>query len=132
MEQSRKLIYLVIGFISLGLGVLGLFLPILPTTPFAILSAYLFSKSSERCHQWLLSQPLLGPLIINWERDGVIRLKAKIWSTSLLIPLFTYTLIFVKVSIYIKMIVTLIGLCVLTFIWTRPSKPRANENRFSN
>jgi uncharacterized protein len=124
IQNVKKILLLTLGFISLGLGILGAFLPVLPTTPFAILSAYLFSKSSKRCHQWLLNQPLLGPLIINWEKHGMIRLRAKIWSTALIIPLFSYTLIYVQVDLIIKIIVTTIGVCVLTFIWTRPSQPQ--------
>lgn len=128
LEGPKKLVFILLGFISLGLGILGIILPILPTTPFAILSAYLFSKSSLRLHRWLLRQPVLGPLIINWQDHGVIRLKAKIMSTCLIIPLFSYTLIFVPVAIWIKIIVMSIGACVLTFIWTRPSSPNKLPN----
>jgi uncharacterized protein len=123
LEGPKKILFITLGILSLGLGILGIFLPILPTTPFAILSAYLFSKSSVRLHQWLLRQPALGPLIINWQRYGVIRLKAKIMSTVFIIPLFTYTLVFVPVHPWIKIIVSMIGICVLTFIWSRPSEP---------
>lgn len=123
MKESKRIIYITIAFISLGLGFLGAFLPILPTTPFAILSAYLFSKSSPRLHAWILKSPLLGPLIQQWEQHGIIRLRAKIFSTVMIVPLFAYTLIFVNVHLVVKIIVTLIGISVLTFIWTRPSRP---------
>ena len=127
MKESRRILYLTIAFISLGLGFLGAFLPILPTTPFAILSAYLFSKSSPRLHAWLLNSPLLGPVILQWEQHGVIRKRAKIFSTLMIIPLFAYTLIFVNVHMAIKILVSLIGISVLTFIWTRPSSPRSSH-----
>jgi uncharacterized protein len=136
IKRTKNLVLLSLGFLSLFLGILGAFLPILPTTPFAILSAYLFSKSSKRCHNWLLRQPMLGPLIMNWERHGMIRLRAKIWSTTLIIPLFIYTLIYVDVALAIKIIVSLIGISVLTFIWSRPSTPQTrleeNEQVLSN
>ena len=126
VKQTKKIMFLTIGWISLLLGFIGIFLPILPTTPFAILSAWCFSKSSERLHNWLLSNRTLGPLIKDWERYGVIRMKAKILSTVMIVLLFSYTLIFVKVNLIIKSIVSLIGISVLTFIWTRPSEPVEN------
>lgn len=122
--MTKNALFIALAWLSLVLGFIGVFLPILPTTPFAILSAYLFSKSSPRLHQWLLRQPLLGPVIIEWERHGVIRMKAKIISTAMILALFSYTLIFVKVALVVKVIVTLIGLSVLSFIWSRPSTPR--------
>lgn len=102
----------------------GIFLPILPTTPFAILAAWCFSKSSERWHQWLLNHKIFGPTIRDWERDGVINPRAKALATSMIVLLFSYTLIFVKVHIVVKSIVTTIGISVLFFIWTRPSKAK--------
>lgn len=131
MKESRRILYLTIAFISLGLGFLGAFLPILPTTPFAILSAYLFSKSSPRLHAWILGSPLLGPLIQQWELYGVIRIRAKIFSTVMIIPLFIYTLVYVDVHFSVKILVTIIGISVLTFIWTRPSKPSTNYQHAS-
>lgn len=115
-------LYLFLGGLCVALGILGIFLPILPTTPFAILAAYFFSKSSEKLHQWLLDQKTLGPLIRDWEANGVIRLKAKVLATTMIVILFSYTLIFVNVHQGIKAVVTLIGIGVLTFIWTRPSQ----------
>ncbi len=120
---AKKTLFLILGFLSLFLGVLGIFLPILPTTPFALLAAYFFSKSSKKLHDWLLRQKHLGPLIQNWERHGVIRPRAKILATVTMVLLFSYTLIFVPVHWGIKALITSIGVAVLTFIWTRPSSP---------
>ena len=124
-----KYILIGLGILSVSLGIIGIFLPILPTTPFALLAAFFFSKSSDRLHKWLLDQKTLGPLIKDWQRHGVIRLKIKILATSMMIVLFSYTLIFVNVPVIIKAIISLIGICVLAFIWTRPSEKKLTNNQ---
>ena len=124
MKPLNKYLFLIIGLICMALGFLGVFLPILPTTPFMILAAFCFSKSSERLHNWLLERPHIGKLILDWQNDGVIRKKAKVASTLVIVPLFSYTLIFVQVSIFVKVLLVLIGLGVLYFIWSRPSTPK--------
>lgn len=123
LQKTRKFIFLCLGILTTLLAIVGMALPILPTTPFLILSAYFFSKSSERLHNWLLSHKLFGPIIGDWQRHGVIRLKAKIISSIMICSLFSYTLFFVDVEQWIKVIVALSGVGVLAFLLTRPGQP---------
>lgn len=114
-----KPILFVLGWISFVLGFIGAFLPILPTTPFLILSAYLFSKSSPRFHAWLLELPLAGPAIKEWGDHRVVRPRAKILCT-LMIAL-SLGIIWSSVSILkeIQILVTLILCSVLIYVLTR-------------
>jgi uncharacterized membrane protein YbaN (DUF454 family) len=59
----RQSVYLVLGIINVALGTAGIFLPLLPTTPFLLLAAFLFARSSNRWYQWLLTHPRLSPYI---------------------------------------------------------------------
>ena len=118
-----KALWIALGILSLIAGFIGVFLPLLPTTPFALLAAFCFSKGSDTLHNWLLNTKMFGPLILDWEKHGVVRLPVKRLSSAMIFFLFGYTLIFVKVAVWIKITVALIGVCVLTFIWTRPSVP---------
>ena len=80
-------------------------LPVLPTTPFVLLAAWFFSKGSKRLHAWLLSSKTFGPIILDWERHGVIRPRAKALSLTMMALLFGYTLIFVDVKPAVKIVV---------------------------
>jgi uncharacterized membrane protein YbaN (DUF454 family) len=128
LKKTSNIIYILLGFITLLLGVIGIFLPILPTTPFLLLSAFLFSKGSERLHRWLLEQPKIGPMILSWEKHKVISPKSKVLATIMIVTLFSYTIIYVSVANWIKVIVALSGVCVLLFILTRKSYPQTNSS----
>ena len=78
-----KILLTVLGLISLGLGILGIFLPVLPTTPLLLLAAALFLRSNMKLYDWLLNHPQLGPYIRNFMEHKAIPLKVKIISVSL-------------------------------------------------
>ena len=70
--------YKPLGFLFLGLAILGVFLPILPGTPFLLLSAWFFARSSETWHRRLLQHELSGPMIRNWEQNRCIAWRTKV------------------------------------------------------
>lgn len=65
------------GLLALATGIVGAFLPLLPTTPLVLLAAFCFSRSSTRCERWLLAHPRFGPLIHSWRESRSIPLRAK-------------------------------------------------------
>jgi uncharacterized membrane protein YbaN (DUF454 family) len=73
-------LWLIIGLTSLTLGIAGVVLPLLPTTPFVLLAGYCFARSSPRLHDWLLANRTFGPLILNWERHRAIAPRAKVFA----------------------------------------------------
>lgn len=81
---AMKYLFLSIGSLSLVLGVIGIFLPLLPTTPFLLLSAAMFFRSSPRAYRWLLGHRYLGPYIRSFREERSIPLRAKIVALSLL------------------------------------------------
>ncbi len=124
-SRIRRIIWASIGFLALLLGLIGIPLPLLPTTPFLILAAFCFSQSSERLHRWLMSHPTLSPPIKNWQRYGAISQKAKLGAgAAMLGALVISYLLGVNFYILIVQIVVLIG--VSCFIFTRPGPPNSD------
>lgn len=107
---------------ALALGGLGVVVPLLPTTPFVLLAAFAFSKSSDRWHAWLIHHPVFGPLIDNWNRHGAISLRAKVIAIlSLLAVLLVSWLM--KVPVFVIGIQILVLSLVALFILSRPLPP---------
>lgn len=78
-------LYKPLGFLFLLLGLLGIPLPILPSTPFILLAAWFFARSSEKWHQWLLNSQLFGPMISDWENRRCITCRTKVVATAAMI-----------------------------------------------
>lgn len=76
-----RVAYLVLGWFCVLLGVIGIFLPIMPTTVFLIAAAFLFGRGSPRARAWLTGHPVLGPPILRWEETGAISRPAKAWAS---------------------------------------------------
>jgi len=110
------------GWLSLGLGLVGIFLPLLPTTPFLLLAALCFSKASPRLHQWLLEHKITGPIILDWRARRVIRIKAKIVASLLLLPTLYLAVFTEKLPLPVRGALLLVVVGVLLFLWTRKSR----------
>lgn len=110
--KSKKILFVVLGFLSLGLGILGIFIPVLPTTPFLLLSAYLFAKSSEKLYNWLLSTKNFGKIIKDYRERKGVSLGIKIYSLSLLWLTILASVIFFLSPIFLDMLLILIATAV--------------------
>ena len=73
----KRPVYISLGFLFMAIGTLGVFLPVLPTTPFILLAAWCFAQSSERWHRWLLESRLFGGLLRDWEQNRCVSLRVK-------------------------------------------------------
>ena len=83
-----------LAYASLGLGFIGIFVPVLPTVPFILLSAFAAARGSERLHRRLLEHRLFGPMIRDWEEHGAVSRRAK-WMATTMMALCTVMLVLV-------------------------------------
>jgi uncharacterized protein len=110
-----------LGIISLGLGAIGVFLPLLPTTPFVLLAAWCFLKSSPSAHGWIYRQPVFGKALKDWEKNRAIARPTKVLAVSMII--FSVIFLWIRVgNSYVKYSVTALLLFVALFISTRNEK----------
>jgi uncharacterized membrane protein YbaN (DUF454 family) len=80
----QRALWLLAGASSLLTGIVGIFLPLLPTTPFVLLAAFCFSRGSQRCEDWLLQHPRFGPMVRDWRAHRAIPLRAKQLATAMM------------------------------------------------
>lgn len=123
MTPVRRIVLIVVGFISLALGGLGIFVPLLPTTPFVLVAAFAFANSSEKLHQWLLDHNVFGPLIDNWRRHRAISRNAKATSVVSMILILAISW-FIGVAMPVIAVQAVVLGCAAAYILTRPSLPR--------
>lgn len=118
-----KLIFLTIASVSLALGVVGIFLPVLPTTPLLLLSASLYARSSDRLYQWLITHRVFGDYIRSFREDKAISLKHKIISLSTLWAVMLYSIFFVvNEKWYLQLLLASIALGVSIYILSFKTK----------
>ncbi|MDG6229751.1 MAG: YbaN family protein [Candidatus Thermoplasmatota archaeon] len=117
-KRLRKGILVSLGTISLVLGIIGIFIPILPTTPFLLLAAGCYAKGSKRFYQWLMKNRWLGSYIRNYQEGRGIPLKVKIATILLLWSTMAVSIVMIISNNYIKLILFVIGLCVTIHILT--------------
>lgn len=103
---------MIVGLLSVGLGVLGIFLPLLPTTPFLLLAAYCFIRSSNRLYNWLIGNKFLGHYIHNYIENSAIEPRVK-WFTIALLWISILTSVFtLNVAVWIKTLLLIIAIGV--------------------
>ena len=121
--SPKRLLWLTLGLVCLGLGVIGAFLPLLPTTSFMLVAAFAFARSSPRLHSWLMQHQVFGRLIGDWQTHRAISLKAKTASLLSMVLIVGLSFLF---SAPIWMLGTQILVLVLVslFLWSRPNPPK--------
>jgi len=122
-----RYLWLLLGHSFVAIGFIGVFLPVLPTTPFLILAAWAYSRGSQRFEAWLLHHPTLGGPIRAWREHGVIPVRAKVISCFMMAISLVVAWSFPTIPVWGKLgsAVTILG--AAAFVVTRPSEARSEK-----
>lgn len=120
-------LYFVFGIILVALGVIGIFVPLMPTTIFLILAAWCFARSSRRAEAWLLQHRLFGPIIETWRREQAIARRPKIVAVCGMAAGFLIFLIAARPALWLAVLVAaILGACA-AYVITRPEPGSARR-----
>lgn len=112
------------GTFFLVLGVIGIFLPLLPTTPFVLLAAACYARGSRRFYDWLLANRTFGPMILEWQRHRSLPYRTKITSIALMIVTLGVSIVFFVDSPQLKWLLALTGVALAVWMYRIPSRDR--------
>jgi uncharacterized membrane protein YbaN (DUF454 family) len=116
-----RLVFLCFGWLFVALGVIGAFLPILPTTPFLLLAVACFTRSSPRLEAWLMNHPTFGPPLRNWRQRGAISKRAKMSAIALMSVSYAIFWFGTSPPLWRAALVAAVMIAPAIFMLTRPS-----------
>jgi len=122
--ELKRFLLIAIGTICLAIGVIGIFIPILPTTPFLLLAAACYLRSSQRFHSWLMNNRIFGSYIRNYTEGRGIPIKVKLFTIALL-----WVTIGISIWVVANLVVTVVLLCVAVGVTLHIAFIRAKKNR---
>ena len=117
-----RLLWWLLAYASLGLGIVGIVVPGLPTVPFVLLSAFAAARGSRRLHAWLLADRRCGPMIRDWEREGAVSRRAKRLAIAMM-ALCAVVMFLTAPQWWMAATGTAFMAMVATWLWRRP-EPR--------
>ncbi|PKN11721.1 MAG: DUF454 domain-containing protein [Deltaproteobacteria bacterium HGW-Deltaproteobacteria-4] len=121
-SRLLRALFLGIGVLSTTLGVLGIFLPLLPTVPLLLLAAACFARSSPRCYTWLLDHPRLGPMVSDYLDGNGIPLRAKVWAILLLWMSISLSALFLVPILLVQMALFSVAAGVTLYLLRLPTR----------
>ena len=124
LSGPARWLMLGIGWLAVGLAALGAVLPLLPTTPFLLVAAWAFARSSHRLRQWLYDSRLFGPLLQNWQKHGAIPAWAKAMAVAAMTLAFIGLMQRDTIPVWVLALIGVTLLTVAIWIVSRPSGPR--------
>ena len=118
---AMRTFLIIAGFLFVGLGFLGIFVPLLPTTPFLLLAAFCFANSSERFHRWLLHNRLMGSYIRDYLEKGGVSLRNKITAISLIWISIGYCTVLLLENWYLRTLMLVIAAAISIYLLRLPT-----------
>lgn len=128
-SYSLRVTLVILGTVFVVIGVIGIFLPVLPTTPFMLLAAACYAKSSRRFYNWIMNNKVFGPIIREWRQYRAIPKRAKITAMVLLVLTFGSSILFFVHILWLKILLAVFCLAMLIFMWRIPVRELTAEDK---
>ena len=117
-----RALFFVAGLASLALGIAGIFLPVLPTTPLVLLAATCFARSYRPFHEWLLAHRLFGPLVREWHEHRSIPYRTKLLAIGMMAGALTVSIVFFVDPPWLKAVLAAFGVALGAWMYRLPSR----------
>jgi uncharacterized protein len=121
----QRVLWAAAGALALITGIVGIFVPLLPTTPFVLLAAFCFSRGSERCERWLLEHPRFGPIVRDWRAQRAVPLRAKQFA-SVMMALGSLWAAF-ALPAHVAWLPAVICTATAAWLWRLPTRRRGRQ-----
>lgn len=125
LTSPRKALLIVLGVVALALGLLGVILPGLPTTPFVLLAAACFAKASPRLHAWLVAHRWLGPMVRDWETHRSLPLRVKCLASVMMLLMLSLSVWQLAGRPWIQAAIVAAGCLGVYVVWRIPTRSPA-------
>jgi uncharacterized membrane protein YbaN (DUF454 family) len=122
-----RALLLVAGSLCVALGVVGIFLPLLPTTPFLLLAAACYARASRRFYDWLLANRTFGPLIVEWRRHRSIPYRTKLTAIGLMSLTLTISIVFFVPVFWVQVLLACFGVAMAIWMYRMPSRDQPHR-----
>lgn len=120
--------YFLLGWLFFALGIVGVALPVIPTTPFMLLALWAFSRSSRRFHDWLYTHSFFGPPLQQWQQHRAIPLGIKWVAISFMLMSMIYLLLFSPLPDWVTITAGMVMSATAIFIFSKPSSPPVSHD----
>lgn len=124
VPTALRWLLIAVGWTAVGLGALGVILPLLPTTPFLLIAAWAFGRSSERFHRWLYGNRWFGPLLRDWQQHGAVPRWAKVMAVTFMTLAMIGLVQRGTLPVWALVLIGAVLATVAIWLCTRPSGPK--------
>lgn len=127
-SRALRIVLASIGWLFVGIAFIGVFITVLPTTGPVILAAFLFSKSSERFDEWLVTNRFFGSIVRDWRAGRGFTVRAKTIAVIAIAASFAISTIWVVNGIYVRAAFWILAAGIIAYVVTRPTKPSVSRS----
>jgi len=122
-----RLAFLTLGTLFVALGIAGIFLPVLPTTPFMLLAATCYARASTRFYNWLLNNRMFGPTILEWRRYRSIPYRVKWTAIVLMAVTLSISIVYFVPWLELQVALAIFGILLGTYLYNIPSRDQSRR-----